>query len=160
MNTSSEVFQTLLAVPHFSNVARKSSSRQKRCFWNFANQMCFLLNFRKFLRTPFFIEHLRWLLLKAKSRSSCLEVFCKKRCFWKFRKPKVFSREFFEIFKNTFFHRTLPVAASEKLKTENTCARASFFIALGMQLYLNGVSDTGLFLWILRTPFYRTHQSN
>ena len=25
---------------------------------------CFLLNFEKFLRTPFLIEHLRWLLLK------------------------------------------------------------------------------------------------
>ena len=24
---------------------------------------CFLVNFAKFLRTPFFVEHLRWLLL-------------------------------------------------------------------------------------------------
>ena len=41
-----------------------------------------------------------------------------KRCFWKFRKVKVFSSEFFEIFKNAFFHMTLPVTASEKLKAE------------------------------------------
>ena len=26
---------------------------------------CFPMNFTKFLRTPFFVEHLRWLLLDA-----------------------------------------------------------------------------------------------
>ena len=30
-----------------------------------ANQRCFSVNFAKFSRTPFFIEHLRWLLLKS-----------------------------------------------------------------------------------------------
>ena len=68
---SSKVFQTLLAVPHFGNVAWKSqkqSSRgvlQKRWFWKFANQRCLLVNFRKFSGRPFFIEHLQWLLLKS-----------------------------------------------------------------------------------------------
>ena len=122
--------------------------------------------------------------LHEQARSSRAEVFCKKGVFWKFRKPKVFSCEFSEIFKNTFFHRTPPVAASEKLKTEAVVQRCSvkkvfleillnsqlgkhlcqslFFTALGMQLYWNRVSETGLFLWILRTPFlgtpfYRTH---
>ena len=77
MNTSSEVFQTLLAVPHFSNVARKSQKQSS------------------------------------------------KKVFLKFRKPNVFSLEFSEIFKNTFFHRTPPVAASEKLKAEAVFRRCS-----------------------------------
>ena len=85
---SSEFFQTLLAVPHFRSVARKSQKQSSR-------------------------------------------GVLQKRCFWK----------------KIFFHRTPPVAASEKLKAEavvrrcsvkkvffkiflnsqeNTCARASF----------------------------------
>ena len=86
--------------------------------------------------------------LHKKVRSRRPEVFCKKSCFWKFQKQrKLFSCEFCEIFKYTFFHRTPPVAASEKLKAkavtrrcsvkkvfleillnsqENTCARVSF----------------------------------
>ena len=118
---------------------------KKGVFENFANQRCFPVNFAKFSRTPFFIEHLRWLLLKAKSRSSCLEVFCKKRCFWKFRKPKVFSCEFCNIFKNTFFHRTPPVAASEKLKAEAVIRRCSV-----KKVFLKISQAKGVFLWILR----------
>ena len=72
---SSEVFQTLLAVPHFCNVARKSQNQSSR------------------------------------------DVL-QKMCFWKFHKPKVFPCEFWEIFKNNFFHKTPPVAVSEKLKAE------------------------------------------
>ena len=37
----------------------------------------------------------------------------------------MFSCEFSEIFKNAFFHRTPPVAASEKLKTEGVVRRCS-----------------------------------
>ena len=72
---SSKVFQTLLAVPHFGNVAWKSQKQSSR-------------------------------------------GVLQKRCFWKFRKPKVFPCEFWEIFKNNFFHKTPPVAVSEKLKAE------------------------------------------
>ena len=38
---------------------------KKGVFENFANQRCFPVNFGKFSRTPFFIEHLQWLLLKS-----------------------------------------------------------------------------------------------
>ena len=62
--------------------------------------------------------------LHERARSTRSEVFCK-RCFRKFRKPKVFSCEFSEIFNNTFFHRTPPVAASEKLKAEAVVQRCS-----------------------------------
>ena len=38
---------------------------KKGIFENFANQRCFPVNFAKFSKTPFFIEHPRWLLLKS-----------------------------------------------------------------------------------------------
>ena len=38
---------------------------EKGGFENLANQRCFLVNFRKFSRTPFFLEHLWWLLLTS-----------------------------------------------------------------------------------------------
>ena len=59
--------------------------------------------------------------LHEKAKSSRQEVFCKKGVF----EPKVFSCGFSEIFKNTFFHRTPPVAASEKLKAEAVFRRCS-----------------------------------
>ena len=51
---------------------------------------CFAVNFVKFLKTPFFIEHLWWLLLARKTCSSA-------ECFWNFRnnftsKNHAFSR--------------------------------------------------------------------
>ena len=51
---------------------------------------CFAVNFVKFLKTPFFIEHLWWLLLTRKTCSSA-------ECFWNFRnnftsKNQKFSR--------------------------------------------------------------------
>ena len=61
---SSEVFQTLLAVPHLSKVAVAEMFCEKDVLENFANHRCFPVNFAKFSRTPFFIEHLWWLLLK------------------------------------------------------------------------------------------------
>ena len=59
-----EVFQTLLAVPHLSKVAVAEMFCEKDVLENFANHRCFPVNFAKFSRTPFFIEHLWWLLLK------------------------------------------------------------------------------------------------
>ena len=49
---------------------------------------CFLVNFVKFLRTSFFIEHLQWLLLHLflTCGSSRLEVFCKKDVLRNFQK--------------------------------------------------------------------------
>ena len=88
---------------------------------------CFPVNIVKFLRTSFFIEHLRWLLLDLflACGSNRLEVFCKKgvvRNFGKFagkhkREKKetpaqVFSCEFSKIYKNFFSYRIPPVAAS------------------------------------------------
>ena len=51
---SSEVFQTLLVVPHFSNVARKSlrCSVKKGAFENFANHRYFPVNFAEFSEPP------------------------------------------------------------------------------------------------------------
>ena len=62
---SSEFFQTLLAVPHPNKVAVAEVFCKKGVLENFANHRCLPVNFAKFSRTPFFIEHLRWLLLKS-----------------------------------------------------------------------------------------------
>ena len=47
---------------------------------------CFSVNFVKFLRTPFFIEHIWWLLLSEKYsellRKSTLELFTKMQAFF------------------------------------------------------------------------------
>ena len=59
-----------------------------------------ILNFAKFLRAPFFIEHLQWLLQACN--------FIKKET-----QSQVFSCEFCEISKNTFFHGAPLVAASD-----------------------------------------------
>ena len=118
---SSEVFQTLLAVFHFSNVAWESQKQSSR-------------------------------------------GVLQKRCIWKFRKPKVFSCGFSEIFKYTFFHRTPPVAASEKLKAKAVvrtvfCKKgvlrnfAKFTGKYLCQSLFFTASDTDLFLWILRALF-------
>ena len=50
----------------FNNVA---SLRQKRLC-----RKCFPVNFAKFSRTPFFIEHLRWLLLYSGDLGICKEL--------------------------------------------------------------------------------------
>ena len=62
---SSEVFQTLLAVPHFSKVAVAEVFCRKGVPENFANPRCFPVNLANLSRTSFFIEHLRWLLRKS-----------------------------------------------------------------------------------------------
>ena len=63
---------------------QKQSSRgvlQKRCFWGLRPatslkkrlwHRCFPVNFVKFLRAPFLIEHLRWLLPETAGISICL----------------------------------------------------------------------------------------
>ena len=71
---SSEVFQTLSAESHLSKVAVAEVFCKKDVLENFANHRCFPVNFAKFSRTPFFIEHLRWLLLKSQEQRP--EVFC------------------------------------------------------------------------------------
>ena len=84
---SSEVFQTVLAVPHFSKVAVAEVFFKKGVPENFANPRCFPVNFAKFSRKPFFIEHLRWLLVKSLTfQKQPPEVFYEKRFSWKFCK--------------------------------------------------------------------------
>ena len=118
---SSEVFQTLLAVPHFSKVAVAEVFCKKGVPENFPNHRWFPKSLVKFSRTSFFIEYLRW---KAKCSSSLLEVFYKKGVLRNFA----------------------------KITGKHLC-QSLFFTAFGLQLYQNRVSNTGVFLWILRTPF-------
>ena len=57
---SSEVLQTLLAVPHFSNFARKSQEQSsrgaswKRCFWKFCEPKVFSCEFYEVFKNTFF----------------------------------------------------------------------------------------------------------
>ena len=53
----------------------------------------------------------------------------------------MFSCEFCEIFKNTFFHRTPPVAASEKLKAEAVVRRCSVKKVF-LEILLNSQENT------------------
>ena len=85
--------------------------------------------------------------LHKKARSSRPEVFCKKVFLKILQNKSSFTVNFAKFSKNTFFHRTLLVAPSEKLKAgvvirkcsvkkvflqisqnsqENTCTRVSF----------------------------------
>ena len=54
---------------------------------------CFLVNFAKFLRTAFFIEHLRWLLLNL---SSCFYIFAEETVLSQLLSP-FFSERFFPV---------------------------------------------------------------
>ena len=66
---------------------------------------CFPVDSVKFLRTPFIIEHLRWLLLTCAGVSFEYEIT---------EAPvQVFSSEFCEILKNTDFVEHLRTVASE-----------------------------------------------
>ena len=53
----------------------------------------------------------------------------------------MFSCEFCEIFKNTYFHRTPPVAASEKLKVEAVVRRCSVKKVF-LEIFLNSQENT------------------
>ena len=86
------------------------------------------------------VPHFGKVAWKSQKQSS-RELFCKKRCSWKILKPQVFSCEFSEIFKITFFHRTPPVAASEKLKAEAVVRRYSVQ-KLFLEILLNSQENT------------------
>ena len=85
---------------------------------------CFPMKFAKLLRTPVFIKHIQWLLLKmitTSYRSSRPDVFYKKGVLRNLAnfiglqlllKRDSGTGEFCEISKNTFSYRTPPVAAS------------------------------------------------
>ena len=65
---------------------------------------CFLVNIAKFLRTPFFIEHLRWLLLKYISRNQL-----------------IFAR-----YMKVFFYKVVLFFHQHKLTTQNFCWKYYF----------------------------------
>ena len=100
---SSEVFQTLLAVPHFSNVAWKSQKQSsgvllKRYFWKFRKQKVFSCEFCNIFKNIFF--HRTPLVATSEKLKAEADV-------WRCSVKKVFLEIFL------------------KLK-ENTCARISF----------------------------------
>ena len=101
---SSKVFQTLLAVPHFGNVAWKSqkqSSRgvlQKRCFWKFRKPKVFSCEFCEIFKNTFF--HQAPLVAASEKLKAEAAV---RRCYVK--------KVFLEILLNS---------------QENNCARVSF----------------------------------
>ena len=51
--------QVTVCCLRFSNMARLRPTLLKKRLWH----KCFPVNFAKFLRTPFFMEHFQWLLL-------------------------------------------------------------------------------------------------
>ena len=85
--TGKHLWQSLF----FNKVAGlRPATLLKKRLWHW----CFPVNFAKFLRTPFYTEHLWWLLLQkvylridfTQLRSSRLEVFCRKRVLRNFAK--------------------------------------------------------------------------
>ena len=57
----------------FNNVAGlRSATLLKKRLWH----RCFPVNFAEFLRTLFFTEHLRWLLLKSKLTQRQIAISC------------------------------------------------------------------------------------
>ena len=58
----------------FNKVARPATLFKKRL-----RHRCFPVNFVKFLRTPFFTEHLWWLLLFVKRHIYSVHIFCDNR---------------------------------------------------------------------------------
>ena len=68
-------YHSLLLVPTFSlnEVAGlRTATLLKKRLWH----RCFPVNFAKFLRTPFLIEHLRWLLLDISKHLDTRDVEC------------------------------------------------------------------------------------
>ena len=86
----------------FNKVAGlRTATLLKKRLWH----RCFPVNFVKFLRTPFIIEHLWWLLLTCAGVSFEYEIT---------ETPaQVFSCEFCKIFKNRYFVEHLGTHASE-----------------------------------------------
>ena len=63
-----EVFCKKVVLRNFAKLTGKHLCQSLRPATLFKKRLwhrCFLVNFAKFLRTSFFIEHLRWLLLNA-----------------------------------------------------------------------------------------------
>ena len=65
VSRGSKVFQTLLAVPDFSKVAVAEVFCKKVVLENFAKPQVFFCKFCEIFKNTFFIDHLRWLLLKS-----------------------------------------------------------------------------------------------
>ena len=65
--------------------AAPAASLKKRLWYR-----CFLVNFPKFLRTAFFTEHFRWLLL-FQSDQQCLRYILFLKYCWKLQKTVYFS---------------------------------------------------------------------
>ena len=88
-----EVFYKVDVLKHFRSnrpVRFRPATLLKMKLWH----RCFPVNFAKFLRIPYFTEHLRWLLLTFR------KIHRKYRC-WSLFLIKVFSCKFCENFKNT-----------------------------------------------------------
>ena len=71
INSNSDIFIDFLYASINSSIQSLNFILKKR-LWD----MCFLVNFEKFLRPSFLTEHLRWLLLSTKSSlfPSCLKT--------------------------------------------------------------------------------------
>ena len=63
----SQMFFQIDVLKNFANFTGKHQCWSLAC--NFIKNRCFPVKFAKFLRTPFFTEHLRWLLLNKPKRS-------------------------------------------------------------------------------------------
>ena len=117
-----------------------SSLRPETVLKKKLRQRCFLVNFAKFLRTPFLIEHLRWLLLSIFLRIFRAQLFfawysvCEKKIEAVIQTCSA-KKVFLEISQNS---------------QENTCARVSFLI----KLQALGRCFPDNFVKFLRPPFY------
>ena len=81
----------------FNKVARlRPATLLKKRLWH----RCVPVNFAKFLRTPFFTEHLRWLLLKAYQLITHHNIFLSKH------KPKIHGRLPLDTGSNLNVHKT------------------------------------------------------
>ena len=58
---------TCVRVSFLTKLQARPATLLKKRLWH----RCFPVNFEKFLRTPFFTEHLRWLLLEITRSKSC-----------------------------------------------------------------------------------------
>ena len=104
----------------------------KKSLWH----RCFPVSFAKFLRTPFFIEHLRWLLLQLIWKGKDHQFQFKKLPF------EIITRQLKKYWGLTSSHRRCSVRKGVLWNfakfTGITCVRVSFLINLqdpGLQIY-------------------------
>ena len=130
----------------FNKIAGLATLSKKRLWYR-----CFPVNFVNLLGTPFFIEHLRWLLLVISTRMTKLRTLY----FIGFQLQK---QPFADILQNRYFLET------SQYSHENTCAVLSLFL-IKLKVWspataLKGDSITDVLLWILphfhEYLFYRT----